>query len=267
MQNSSGEELRKCSKCCCTMVRDGNFAINKKNEYYKCCKKCTEKMRLKRMDPEYKAKQKTLRKNHYENNKERLKEEGKQYRDANKEKIAEYHRDYYKKNKETVNEKNKMYYQNHKEQVLERTTAYQKNHPEVNRASATKWRENNRDKVRAYQNNRRATNINVRITDNLRGRLWSALKGKSKCGSTKDLLGCSIPFLKGYLAAKFEDGMSWDTYSFETFHIDHIIPCSSFDLSDPEQQKKCFHYTNLQPLWAFDNMSKGNKLDWSKDEL
>ena len=71
--------------------------------------------------------------------------------------------------------------------------------------------------------------------------------------------------LKIYLESLFQEGMTWDNYNFYGWHIDHIIPIASFDLSDPEQQKKCFHYTNLQPLWASDNLQKGVKLDWKKN--
>ncbi len=62
----------------------------------------------------------------------------------------------------------------------------------------------------------------------------------------------------GWLAAKFTNGMAWDDYG--DWHIDHILPCISFDLSDENQQKICFHYTNLQPLWATDNLKKGSKI-------
>jgi hypothetical protein len=58
--------------------------------------------------------------------------------------------------------------------------------------------------------------------------------------------------------------MSWKNYG--KWHIDHIRPCSSFDLSDPQQQRTCFNYSNLQPLWAKDNLNKSNKLDWSKNK-
>jgi len=74
------------------------------------------------------------------------------------------------------------------------------------------------------------------------------------------LLNCSIGKLKRYLAKKFYlrvDGLKMTLKNYGLWHIDHIIPCASFDLSKPSEQKKCFHYTNLQPLWAKDNLSKG----------
>ena len=57
----------------------------------------------------------------------------------------------------------------------------------------------------------------------------------------------------------FHPGMSWDNYG-SAWHIDHIRPCSSFDFSDPEQQKKCFHFSNLQPLWDEINTVKSNRI-------
>jgi predicted nucleic acid-binding Zn ribbon protein len=70
--------------------------------------------------------------------------------------------------------------------------------------------------------------------------------------------------LLSYFESKFKEGMTWENYGWYGWHIDHIRPCSSFDLTNSEELKKCFHYTNLQPLWGMDNMSKGNKLP---DEL
>lgn len=73
------------------------------------------------------------------------------------------------------------------------------------------------------------------------------------------LIGCSISELKGYLENLFSDGMSWDNRGMYGWHIDHVKPCASFDLTNEEEVKKCFHYTNLQPLWARDNFVKGSK--------
>jgi hypothetical protein len=99
---------------------------------------------------------------------------------------------------------------------------------------------------------------NFRLLRLLRSRVLDALKGKSKSKKTKELIGISIEGLVKYLENKFKPGMNWKKKGL--IHIDHIIPCSSFDLSDPKQQAKCFHYTNLQPLWAHENLSKGAKI-------
>jgi hypothetical protein len=99
---------------------------------------------------------------------------------------------------------------------------------------------------------------NFRITRLLRSRVLDALKGKSKSKKTKELIGISIKGLIKYLESKFKPGMSWEKKGL--IHIDHIIPCASFDLTDPRQQAKCFHYTNLQPLWAYENLCKNDKI-------
>lgn len=72
----------------------------------------------------------------------------------------------------------------------------------------------------------------------------------SKCISSSELIGCSIDFFKEYIESKFTKGMTWENWGLYGWHIDHIIPCASFDLSNLEQQKLCFNYSNMQPLWA-----------------
>ena len=78
-----------------------------------------------------------------------------------------------------------------------------------------------------------------------------------KAHKTEELVGCTWQELRDYLQSFFADGMSWENMG--QWHIDHIRPCASFDLTEPEQQKECFHYTNLQPLWAEDNRTKSDK--------
>ncbi len=115
----------------------------------------------------------------------------------------------------------------------------------------------------AYQVHRRNTIPEVKIVKNLRGRLGKVLKGKSKSDSTLKLLGCTLEYLKQYLESQFTEGMTWDNYGkikgVVCWEIDHILPCTSFDLNKDEEQQKCFNYINLQPLWAKDNRSKGSK--------
>lgn len=106
-----------------------------------------------------------------------------------------------------------------------------------------------------------STCIRTRIKDAL---TYNRITSVKKTQHTEDLLGCTIEECKTYLESLFKEGMSWNNYGYRGWHIDHIIPCSAFDLTKIEEQRKCFHYTNLQPLWAKDNLSKGDKLTWSK---
>jgi hypothetical protein len=123
--------------------------------------------------------------------------------------------------------------------------------------------QNNKDKrnndCKLLKKKYRNTDSNFKIKDNLCRRINNALHGNSKSKRTLELLGCSIEFLKKHLEFQFKEDMTWDNYSINGWHIDHIKPCSSFDLSNPEEQRVCFHYTNLQPLWAEENRSKSNK--------
>lgn len=97
-----------------------------------------------------------------------------------------------------------------------------------------------------------------RIAHNLRGRIRQVLKGIAKVDSTEQLTGCTFLQLKNYIESKFLPNMTWDNYG--QWHIDHIKPCASFDLTQESQQKECFHYSNLQPLWAEDNISKSDNV-------
>ena len=119
------------------------------------------------------------------------------------------------------------------------------------------YRLNNMHKIRKYFNNRRKTDINFRIKCNIRSRIYVALNRGIKSAHTMELLGCSIEEVKQHLEKQFKPGMSWDNHG--KWHIDHIKPCCSFDLTKPEEQRVCFHYSNLQPLWAEENLSKGGK--------
>lgn len=104
--------------------------------------------------------------------------------------------------------------------------------------------------------NCRENNIDKRISRNIRNRVWYAIN-KYRPGSAIKDLGCTVVELKRYLESQFQDGMSWENYG--EWHIDHIEPLANFDLTDREQFKKAVHYTNLQPLWAIDNLIKGAK--------
>ena len=185
----------------------------------------------------------------------------KRYRDSHQEYLKQKKHQDYVDNREAVLAQHKEYYEKHRERISAQVKGYKeanadrkkqwdkdyaKAHPEVVRRSQ-----------RAYWERHRSDEA-FRIRYNLSGRIYRALCGLSKSKATMHLLGCSIEELQEYLSSKFQDGMSWDNYGLDGWHVDHIRPCASFDLADPEQQKICFHYSNLQPLWAVDNMSKGS---------
>ena len=117
-----------------------------------------------------------------------------------------------------------------------------------------------KDYARKWVQERRLSDPVFRATDRLRTRLWRAVTevGASKTAGTAELTGLDLAALKEHLAVQFAEGMTWDNYG--EWHIDHIRPCSSFDLTDAEQQRECFHFSNLQPLWAVENLRKGAKL-------
>lgn len=112
----------------------------------------------------------------------------------------------------------------------------------------------------AYQKARRRTDVGFRLGLILRSRIGNALRGNKKPGSAVRDLGCSVEELKVYLESKFQPGMSWDNYGYRGWHIDHIKPLASFDLTDRQQFLQACHYTNLQPLWAKDNFAKSDKI-------
>ncbi len=107
-----------------------------------------------------------------------------------------------------------------------------------------------------YKRKRRRKDIAFKILSNLRTRLNSALKKNFKSQKTIELLGCSAVFLKQYLEKKFKKRMNWKNYGFYGWHIDHVIPCYRFDLRKKNEQCKCFHYSNLRPLWAEENLRR-----------
>jgi hypothetical protein len=142
------------------------------------------------------------------------------------------------------------------------------------KATVEKWRNQNRDKVRAINrasakknraSNRKKehirlqTDVQYRLAKTLRSRLGKLIKGQCKTASAVRDLGCSIPELILYIESKFNPGMTWDNWSFTGWHIDHIMPLCSFDLTDREQLLRAIHYTNLQPLWALENLAKNGR--------
>ena len=172
----------------------------------------------------------------------------------------------------------RQWYQNKgKAQVVAQAKQWVKDNPEKRKkaanAYATKWRKTEaydefiasrktpegRKKRNSYAMSKRRSCPQTRLKETLRNRVYSAVKMQNavKAAKTAELTGIHIQGLVKHLESQFSSGMNWGNMG--QWHIDHIRPCASFDLTDPEQQKQCFHYTNLQPLWAADNWAKNDR--------
>ncbi len=246
---------------------------------------------------EKKKRKAEYKKEWYQKNKERMKEVSAEYYQKNKEAIAEKIKEYYKNNREAREakretakkwrEKNKeykaakdkvyriKYYQKNKEAIAKRMKEWGKEYREKQKNNI-EAREAKREYDKEWSKNKYRTDLTWKMSriliKSLRNKLKRHLiKGTnpefSYTKAASSLLGCTVEELKTHIENQFEDGMTWENWTRDGWHLDHIVPCSSFDLTKKKEQKKCFHYTNLQPLWAEDNLSKGSKLNWNKKEL
>jgi hypothetical protein len=118
------------------------------------------------------------------------------------------------------------------------------------------WRKYERE----YRYNRRREDMFFKIKGNLSGRLSDLINKRNLSTNTFELIGCDRETFLQYIEKQFVEGMTWENYGLKGWHIDHIIPLSSFDLTNEDEVKKACYYTNLQPLWWEDNLKKGNKL-------
>jgi hypothetical protein len=157
-----------------------------------------------------------------------------------------------------VRAKSKAYDDKNKEAKALRVKLSREANLEKVKAREKAYKAANRDKINEANRARRKDPI-CRLAGNIRARLKAALLGRSKSKKTMELLGCSTEALKIHLEGQFQEGMSWSNYGIE-WHMDHIIPLSRFDLTDPSILGKLAHYSNLQPLWVAENIRKGNKL-------
>ncbi len=196
-----------------------------------------------------------------------------EYRNINKNRIKEVKHEYYIKNKNIISEKLKSYYKKNCSVLKKRQQEWRSRNPDRTKENNKYFREKyylkKPEEIRAYyreyHKHRMLIDINYKLSRRLRTRLWHALKGKRKIDSTFSLIGCSINSVKKHLECKFhrnkytKEQMTWKNYG--QWHVDHIKPLASFDLSLEEEQRKAFNINNLQPLWAKENLSKGAKIN------
>lgn len=177
-----------------------------------------------------------------------INQRNKEYRTRMGDKWKEYRKQHYQKNIEKMRKEKKKYAESNKDKKAEYDKEYRSLNKDAIKKHKRKWESKNKyDPI-------------FKIKRNLRRRIHHVIVDGYKSASTFELIGCTPNEFKIYIESKFQKGMSWENYGTKGWHIDHIIPCCSFDLTDPEQQKLCFHYLNQQPLWAKDNLRKGKSI-------
>jgi len=192
----------------------------------------------------------------------------KNYYELHKEEIKQKRKEYRKFNPEKIKLTQKKYYEAHKVELNESSSEYRKDWREKNklkiREQARLYYQKHKERIYDYRRKRVKTDIQTRLAQRLRCRLRIARKNNQKKGSAIRDLGCSLADLMVHIEKLFYnhkqtgEAMHWGNYGL--WHVDHILPLSSFDLTDIKQVKLACHYTNLQPLWAIDNQRKGSRI-------
>jgi hypothetical protein len=177
--------------------------------------------------------------------------------------MKEYQRKWYIKNRKKIIKKSKKWAKENPKKRKIICNKWTKNNSEKHRANTKRWYKKNIEYARkrnvAYNIKKYRTNSYFRLKSCLRSRIICVLKGTIKSAPTLKLLGVNnLEEIWKHLEKSFKPGMTRKNHG--KWHIDHIRPCSSFDLTKPSEQRECFHYTNLQPLWASENLAKGSKI-------
>jgi hypothetical protein len=174
-------------------------------------------------------------------------------------KKSKYLKNWQEKNRDRIIEDRRKKYQKERDKILLKNNIYRINNPLKTKERLKKYSEKNKDKRNIRETNKRNNDPLYRLKVNVRGRITNFFKQKGllKKNLTSEIVGCSLQFLKEHIENQFTQGMCWEKMG-SHIHIDHIIPLSSAK-TEEEIYKLC-HYTNLQPLWAEDNMKKGAKI-------
>jgi flagellar biosynthesis GTPase FlhF len=256
----------KVCKKCGDQVDILEFRVTKKGYVVGSCKSCEA----------------LYKKAWYAENKDMVSQAGAERYNANRERIITRSAAYYVSNRDEILKKKSKYNKDHSKEISVKRAAYYVKHKEAMNARSRLYYKNNRirlsalnkeyaqlhkDGRRVYLARKMKTDINYKISCNLRTRLSRAMVNGQKTGSAVADLGCSIIEFKAHLETMFYnnivtgEAMTWHNYGLYGWHIDHVIPLSSFNLKDEMQFLSANHYTNLQPLWAKDNLIKSDKTD------
>lgn len=259
--------MKTCSKCKIEKELSDFYKKKASKDGFRSeCKSCTKKYDEENSEriKEYKKSKyeqikdskeyKEKRNKYYLENKEHFSTKSKEWRTENKEKVTEDKKDYYQKNKEDILEKRKEYYQNIKtdDSLLNKKR-------EKDKIKTKEWRLKNKEKISQKIKERKINDPIYKLTDSIRTLIWISINrmGFTKDSKTQKILGCTFEELKLHIEFQFQEGMNWENHG--EWHLDHKTPISWADTE--EEVYELNHYLNFQPIWAFDNLSKGNK--WS----
>ena len=196
--------------------------------------------------------------NYSKNNREKRNQIQKNWRKENQEKVKNYRKKYYDINPKKFILISRNYRLHNNEKIKIQLRNYYIKNLNYHKERLKKWREINKENIKKYKKLRYENDLSYKLVTNCRNRINGFLKTKnlSKYNKTFEFIGCSTEDLKLHLEKQFKHGMSWDNRG--EWHIDHIIPLSSANTE--EDVFKLCHYTNLQPLWAKENLQKSNKI-------
>jgi len=266
-------QTKNCSRC--HTVKELSLfgkSAKGKNGFAPHCKDC-EKIRKAKYESQSPEKMKSYLKSYYEKTIDYQKENRRKYYIENKEKFIErakdrysktlsekknYDKEYRAKHKERIAEYKKQYANENAEQIAERMRIYRQENAEKLLSKKSEYAKNNRTKINArasiYVKKRCAVDPLFKLKKNTRKMVSRYMLGE-KSKRTQEIIGCSYEELKIHIENQFTEGMSWDNYGINGWHIDHIKPLAM--AANQDEVIASNHYTNLQPLWCLDNLSKG----------
>ena len=252
MAEETIESLKICRECKLEQSLSEFYFIQSRNSYKCDCRKC------------YAVKRKETTKRYVENNREKIKARTNKFAAENRDKLRAYAKKHYAENREAGKEYRRERYKTYdRELELAKRKKWYQNNKERHAANREKYEQENKERLRAarrkWENERLAKDMEYKLHKNISGRIRFELNGKAKGSSrTEELIGCTISELRTFIENQFTEGMTWENWGTNGWHIDHRIPLTWFRLENENCRKIAFSYKNLQPLWGKENLEKKN---------
>lgn len=182
------------------------------------------------------------------------------YKANNQDAIKERDKKYYALNSDKIKDRAKEWYENHQERAKQNRSAWYEKNWDICKQKRTEWNQKNKEFLKAYMNTymklRYKNDIHFKIKHLVSARLRHCI---AKNTSTLDYMGCSLDFFKTWIEYQMNETMTWENHG-TCWHFDHVVPCNAFDFSNESDVFKCFHWSNIRPLDAIENIRKGDTI-------